>query len=96
MAILSFADKEAEAFFFEGDLPRKKTWGQFSSVVRRKLDMIRYAGILGDLAMVPGNRLEKLKGDLQPLHSIRINDQWRITFQWTDRGAADVKIVDYH
>lgn len=96
MAVLSFSDKEAEAFFYEGVLPRKRAWGLIPVTVKRKLDMIHYAGVLGDLAVVPGNRLEKLKGDLNHLHSIRINDQWRITFQWTDQGAASVRIVDYH
>jgi len=44
----------------------------------------------------PGNRLEALKGNLKGLHSIRINDQWRICFRWTDSGPAEVEILDYH
>ena len=54
------------------------------------------AAKLGDLAAPPGNRLEALKGDLAGKHSIRINDQWRIVFRWTDAGPEDVEIVDYH
>ena len=55
-----------------------------------------YAQVLLDLAAPPGNRLEELKGDLAGFHSIRINDQWRIVFHWTDSGPADVDILDYH
>ncbi|MBS9476068.1 type II toxin-antitoxin system RelE/ParE family toxin [Ancylobacter radicis] len=51
---------------------------------------------LDDLRSPPGNRLEALKGDRQGQHSIRINDQWRICFRWTELGAEDVEIVDYH
>jgi len=51
---------------------------------------------LDDLRVPPANRLEKLKGDLSRFHSIRINDQWRIIFRWTDGDAFDVQIVDYH
>jgi proteic killer suppression protein len=54
------------------------------------------AVLLGDLAAPPGNRLETLRGDLAGKHSIRINDQWRIVFQWTDAGPEQVEIVDYH
>lgn len=63
---------------------------------RRKLDMLNAAVVLADLASPPGNQLEALKGDLAGWHSIRINRQWRIIFQWTDNGPAGVSIVDYH
>ena len=66
------------------------------SSARRKLDMIEFATVLQDLAMPPGNRLEKLKGDLEGSYSIRINDQWRIVFRWQDDSAHDVRIMDYH
>ncbi|AXS41277.1 type II toxin-antitoxin system RelE/ParE family toxin [Breoghania sp. L-A4] len=62
----------------------------------RKLTMIEYAAALGDLRSPPGNRLEKLSGDRVGQYSIRINDQWRICFVWTDGGAEEVEIVDYH
>jgi len=51
---------------------------------------------LGDLRSPPGNHLEALKGDRAGQHAIRINDQWRICFIWTENGPADVEIVDYH
>ncbi len=58
--------------------------------------MLDYARALSDLASPPGNRLEALKGDLGGYHSIRINDQWRVVFRWTDAGPGDVDIRDYH
>lgn len=58
--------------------------------------MVDYAKILGDLRVPPGNRLEALQGDRKGQHSIRINQEWRICFRWTDAGAEDVEIVDYH
>ena len=58
--------------------------------------MLAYAEALTDLASPPGNRLEALKGDLAGLHSLRINDRWRILFRWTDSGPTDVEIRDYH
>ncbi len=58
--------------------------------------MLDYAQVLRDLAAPPGNRLEALKGELAGSHSIRINDQWRVIFRWTDSGPTDVDIVDYH
>ena len=64
-------------------------------VARRKLEMLASATRLDDLRVPPGNRLEALKGDRKGQHSIRINDQWRICFVWSD-GAEDVEIVDYH
>lgn len=66
------------------------------SAARRKLDMIEYAAALQDLLTPPGNRLEKLAGNMEGLYSIRINDQWRIVFEWRDDGAHDVRITDYH
>ena len=54
------------------------------------------ARVLGDLSVPPGNRLESLIGDLSGYHSIRVNDQWRIIFRWTDSGPEDVAITDYH
>jgi len=65
-------------------------------VVLRKLDMLDAAAQLIDLRSPPGNRLEALKGDRAGQHSIRINDQWRLCFRWSDQGPEDVQIVDYH
>ena len=65
-------------------------------VALRKLVMLDAAEILDDLRVPPGNRLEALRGDRAGQHSIRINQQWRVCFTWTDAGPADVEIVDYH
>ena len=62
----------------------------------RKLRQVGSATVLDDLRSPPGNRLEVLNGDRVGLHSIRINDQWRICFKWTDAGPEEVEIVDYH
>ncbi|MBO4278678.1 MAG: type II toxin-antitoxin system RelE/ParE family toxin [Spirochaetales bacterium] len=66
------------------------------NVARRKLRMITAARIVEDLRIPPGNRLEKLSGDLTGFYSIRINDQWRIVFKFENGGAEDVGIKDYH
>ena len=58
--------------------------------------MLNNAQNLDDLRVPPGNRLERLRGDRSGQHSIRINDQWRVVFCWTDAGPAEVRIVDYH
>ena len=65
-------------------------------VARRKLDQLDVARSLRDLAAPRGNRLEELVGDRDGEHSIRINDQYRVCFRWSDRGPTDVEIVDYH
>ena len=66
------------------------------AVARRKLRQLQVAGRLEDLRVPPGNRLEALAGKRQGLHSIRVNDQFRVCFRWTAAGPADVEIVDYH
>jgi toxin HigB-1 len=96
VAIQSFASPAVGRFFSEGRLPRRVGWANAARVVARKLDMLDYAARLTDLASPPGNRLEALKGSLAGSHSIRINDQWRVVFRWTDSGPADVDIRDYH
>ena len=58
--------------------------------------MLEIAGSLSDLRVPPGNHLEKLQGNWLGYHSIRVNDQWRICFQWTSQGPQEVQIVDYH
>jgi toxin HigB-1 len=62
----------------------------------RKLDMLNTADRVNDLRVPPGNRLEALKGDFEGYHSIRVNDQWRIIFQWKDNNAYRVSITNYH
>ena len=66
------------------------------SVAARKLDLLDSAEDLADLRVPPGNRLEPLKGNRRGQHSIRINDQYRICFEWTNEGPEHVEITDYH
>jgi len=61
-----------------------------------KLEILDAAEVLQDLRVPPGNRLERLSGDREGQHSIRINDQWRICFVWRQENAYDVEIIDYH
>ena len=96
--IESFSD-EATHDIFDGlntKKARKKLDTALFSVASRKLDMINAAVDLEDLRIPPSNRLEALKGDLKGKHSIRINDQYRIVFRWTAKGAEEVEIMDYH
>jgi proteic killer suppression protein len=75
---------------------RVKRFENVAAVARRKLRQLEIAGRLDDLRVPPGNRLETLRGDRAGQHSIRVNDQFRVCFRWTDTGAEDVEIVDYH
>lgn len=94
--IASFGDKRTERFFATGTAPQRAKWKAIASVALRKLDMLDYAEKLSDLKSPPGNRLERLRGELSDYHSIRINDQWRIIFLWKEDKAHAVSIVDYH
>ena len=96
MSIQSFGDKATEIFYLTGVLPRNAGWQSVAKIATRKLDMIGYAKILDDLKAPPNNRLEKLRGDFIGFYSIRINDQWRILFQWDQNGPSKVRILDYH
>ena len=98
MGIVSFADDGTEDIF-EGDNSRKARRacpGSIWNVARRKLDQLNAAVRLSDLRFPPNNQLELLKGDRAGQYSIRINQQYRVCFGWTDNGPADVEIVDYH
>ncbi len=75
---------------------RVKRFANIAAIARRKLRQLEIASNLEDLRIPPGNRLEALKGNRSGQHSIRINRQWRICFRWTEAGAEDVEIVDYH
>jgi proteic killer suppression protein len=92
--IRSFAEPRIEKFFRHGICPAR--WREFENVAKRKLDMLDAATKLLDLRSPPGNRLEALSGDREGQHSIRINDQFRVCFRWTDNGPTDVEFVDYH
>lgn len=69
---------------------------ELQRAAQKKLRLLNAASGLNSLRVPPGNRLEKLVGDRAGQHSIRINDQYRICFVWTDNGADDVEITDYH
>lgn len=75
---------------------RVRRFVNIAKVARRKLRQLEIAGRLDDLRAPPGNHLEALKGDRSGQYSILINDQWRVCFCWTDVGAENVEIVDYH
>lgn len=92
--IKSFGDRDTERLFGRERVRRYPAGLQRTML--RKLVIVDAAEALEDLRVPPGNRLEKLKGDRAGLHSIRINDQWRICFRWKDGDAHDVEIVDYH
>ncbi len=92
--ILSFADEETEEFFNSGKT--KASWQAVKGIAARKLDALHAAINLDDLRSPPGNKLEALKGDRIGQHSIRVNDQWRVCFIWTDAGPENVEICDYH
>lgn len=96
MPIQSFKDADAEQFFLKGQLKKGVGWANIAKVVRRKLDMVHYAAKLEDLMSPPNNRLESLKGSLEGNHSIRVNDQWRVVFEWTVTGPKNVRVTDYH
>ncbi len=91
--IQSFADHDTEQLFHE---ERNRRFSTIARVALRKLIQLNRAGKLGDMAVPPGNRLEALQGALRGFHSIRINDQWRIVFRWTESGPAEVGLKDYH
>ena len=91
--IRRFRCKDAEKLF--NDLPTKR-FRAIERVARRKLEMLDAATRLDDLRVPPGNRLEALRGSRDGQHSIRINEQWRICFQWEAQDAFEVEIVDYH
>ncbi len=75
---------------------RVKRFANIERIARRKLRQLEIATRLDDLRIPPGNRLEALQGKRAGQFSIRINDQWRVCFRWSDSGADDVEIVDYH
>jgi proteic killer suppression protein len=92
--IKSFRNKETEKIF--NRLPSSKLPQKIQPIARKKLVILDAALELNDLRIPPGNRLEALKGNRKGQHSIRINNQWRICFKWSDGDAYDVDITDYH
>lgn len=98
LVIRSFADQATEDLFDGRNtkVARQRLPGSLWKIVARKLDALDQAEVLDDLRVPPGNRLEALRGDRHDQHSIRINDQYRICFRWTEVGPSDVEVVDYH
>jgi toxin HigB-1 len=92
--INSFGSKDTKSIW-DGDRVKSLPF-EIQAIGRRKLRMLNNSQNINDLRVPPANRLEKLKGHLKEYHSIRINDQWRIIFKWTNGNAEDVNIVDYH
>ena len=90
----SFGDKNTEAAWQRRRV--RKLDPSLQRAAWRKLAILDAAETLGDLRVPPGNRLEKLAGDRAGQYSIRINQQYRICFRWTDAGPEDVEITDYH
>lgn len=95
--IQSFGNKRTRDIFLGKTSKETRSFPpELFAVARRKLALLDYVTALQHLTIPPGNRLEALKGDYEGYHSIRINGQWRIVFQWVNETAQDVKIVDYH
>ncbi|WP_119942901.1 type II toxin-antitoxin system RelE/ParE family toxin [Neorhizobium sp. NCHU2750] len=92
--IQGFTDRETEKIW--SGIRSRKLPADMQAVALRKLRLLHQSRSLSDLRIPPGNRLEALKGDLAGRFSIRINDQWRICFIWTEGGPTNVEIVDYH
>lgn len=92
--IKTFSSKETEKIFARQR--SRKLPQDIQQVAYRKLRMLNNAIDLNDLKIPPANRLEKLKGNREGQHSIRINEQWRISFDWSDGDALNVEIVDCH
>ena len=91
--IRSFADSDTQKVF---ELEHVRRWASIERQALRKLTQLDLAQTLGDMRAPPGNRLEALSGNRKGQWSIRVNDQYRICFTWTDEGPAKVEIVDYH
>jgi proteic killer suppression protein len=95
--IVGFADKTTEDVYVgRNSREARRIPREIWPVVRRKLDLINAAADLKDLRVPPANRLEKLRGDLARFHSIRVNDQYRVTFVWANGNASAVQVLDYH
>ena len=96
--IVSFKDRGTEDLFNRRDTraARKVCPIEIWSVAQRKLNMLAQAKTLADLRIPPSNQLHALKQDRMGQHAIRINDQYRVCFHWSEEGAEDVEVTDYH
>ncbi len=95
LMIVSYRDKRTSDFAAG---KRVRAFSAFERAARLKLDRMEAATVVRDLSALPGNRFERLKGDRKGQYSIRINDQWRLCFEWPEgaNGPSNVEIVDYH
>lgn len=82
--------------FWDTNGRNNKSFTAFTSVLMRKLRMIEAAVVIEDLRIPPGNRLELLQGDRAGQYSIRVNEQFRLCFTWTENGAKEIELIDYH
>ncbi len=96
--IVSFRDRQTRAVYDNESTKaaRKRLPVGLWRIAQRKLDQLTRVARLSQLAIPPGNQLEPLKGDREGQHSIRVNEQYRICFVWSDQGPEHVEITDYH
>jgi proteic killer suppression protein len=92
--ITGFADRRTQELFRREFVKGLST--EIQRAALRKLLILDAAARIEDLRVPPGNRLEALRGNLRGLHSIRVNDQWRIVFRWSEGNASEVQVLDYH
>ena len=95
--IASFGDQAAEDLYHGARTKRARSFpAELAPAALRKLDMVNAAQALLDLRSPPGNRLELLRDRWRGFHSIRVNEQWRIVFRWSEGQAHEVRLIDYH
>lgn len=95
--IASFGDQGTADLYHGAPTRRARAFpNDIVASALRKLDLLEAAHSLADLRSPPGNRLEPLRGNWRGFHSIRVNDQWRMVFRWSESSAHDVRLVDYH
>jgi proteic killer suppression protein len=95
--IVSFGDRATEDLYHHRPTSRARRFPRdIVDTALVKMDLVNAAAAILDLRSPPGNRLEALKGDLKGLHSIRVNDQWRLVLRWTGNNAHEVRLMDYH
>ena len=97
LKIKSYGNNETENFDLKGKIGKRCKWASVSNIARRKLDILIYGISADDFKVPPGNKFERLKGDLKRFASIRLNDQWRIIFKISKQNQLEkVEIIDYH
>ena len=95
--IAAFGDRATEDLYHGRQTARARRFpADMVDAALRKLDMLNAAAALSDLRVLPGNRLESLRGDRAGFHSVRANIQWRLVFRWENNNAHDVELTDYH